>query len=52
MIVNNIPSLTVVQMAAFQFGDRLVWVADCHRPSAGVRHRSRTAVKQSSALSH
>jgi hypothetical protein len=26
MIVNNIPSSTVVQMAAFQFGDRPVWV--------------------------
>jgi len=32
MIVNNIPSSTVVQMAAFQFGDQLVWVDDCHRP--------------------
>jgi len=29
MIVNNTPSLTVVQMAAFQFGDRPVWVEDC-----------------------
>jgi hypothetical protein len=26
MIVNNIPQSTVVQMAAFQFGDRPVWV--------------------------
>jgi len=26
MIVNNIPHSTVVQMAAFQFGDRPVWV--------------------------
>ena len=26
MIVNSIPQSTVVQMAAFQFGDRPVWV--------------------------
>jgi len=26
MIVNNIPSSTVEQMVAFQFGDRPVWV--------------------------
>ena len=32
MIVNNIPSLTVVQMAAFQFGDRPVWVETCRSP--------------------
>ena len=34
MIVDNIPSSMVVQMAAFQFGDRLVRVEDCHRPIA------------------
>jgi len=50
MIVNNIPSSTVVQMAAFQFGDRPVWVEDCHRPNAEVRHRERTTVKRSSTL--
>ncbi len=34
MIVDNIPSLTVVQMAAFQFGDRPVWVG-CRRSPIG-----------------
>jgi hypothetical protein len=38
MIVNNIPSSTVVQMAAFQFGDRPVWVEDCHRPLCDSRY--------------
>jgi len=27
-------------------------VENCHQPSAEVRHRDRTAIKQSSALSH
>jgi len=31
-------------MAAFQSGDRPVWVEDCHRPSAEVRCRNRTAI--------
>jgi len=43
-IANNIPQSTVVQMAAFQFGDRPVWGADCHRPSAEVQRRDRLAV--------
>jgi len=42
MIVNNIPSSTVVQMAAFKFGDRLFRVEDCHRANAEVRRRDRT----------
>lgn len=33
----------VVQMATFKFGDRLVRVEDCHRPTAEVRYRDRTA---------
>jgi len=41
MIVNNIPQSAMVQMAAFQFGDRPVWVEDCHRPGAEVRRRDR-----------
>ena len=36
MIVNSISSSTVVQMAAFQFGDRLVWVEGCHRLGAVI----------------
>ncbi len=47
MIVNNIPSLTVVQMAAFQFGDRPVWVEDCHRPHCDSRYGKLPAGKLS-----
>lgn len=45
MIVNNIPSLTVVQMAAFKFGYRPVWVEDCHRPLCDSRYGNLRAGK-------
>lgn len=38
MIMNNVPQSTVVQMAAFQFGDRPVWVVislSGHQASVG-----------------
>jgi len=45
MIVNNIPQSTVVQMAAFYFGYRPVWVEDCHRPLCDSRYGSLHAGK-------
>jgi hypothetical protein len=41
MIVNNIPQSTVVQIAAFQFGDRPLWVESGHR--LGDRHGNGSA---------